>query len=82
MNSLSDRKDPTVELLYVKTLASMGGPEYSIRTIFQKARQMAPCLLIFEDLDSLVTDRVRSYFLNEVDVLESNEGTTLRLACD
>lgn len=35
---------------------------------------MAPCLLIFEDLDSLVTDKTRSYFLNEVDGLESNDG--------
>ena len=35
---------------------------------------MAPCLLIFEDIDSLVTEKVRSYFLNEVDGLESNEG--------
>ncbi|KAJ4417585.1 hypothetical protein N0V82_006058 [Gnomoniopsis sp. IMI 355080] len=31
------------------------------------ARQMAPCVLIFEDLDSMVTDKVRSYFLNEID---------------
>lgn len=35
---------------------------------------MAPCLLIFEDLDSLVKDETRSYFLNEVDGLESNDG--------
>lgn len=35
---------------------------------------MAPCLLIFEDLDSLVNDDIRSYFLNEVDGLESNDG--------
>lgn len=35
---------------------------------------MAPCLLIFEDLDSLITDQTRSYFLNEVDGLESNDG--------
>jgi SpoVK/Ycf46/Vps4 family AAA+-type ATPase len=35
---------------------------------------MAPCLLIFEDLDSLVEEETRSYFLNEVDGLESNEG--------
>jgi transitional endoplasmic reticulum ATPase len=35
---------------------------------------MAPCLLIFEDLDSLVEDETRSYFLNEVDGLESNDG--------
>lgn len=39
-----------------------------------KARQSAPCLLVFEDLDSLITDRVKSFFLNEVDGLESNSG--------
>ncbi|TKA75839.1 hypothetical protein B0A55_04382 [Friedmanniomyces simplex] len=47
---------------------------YSIRNIFTQARVMAPCLLIFEDLDSLVKDEVRSYFLNEVDGIESNDG--------
>ena len=50
------------------------GPEFAIREIFVKARQSTPCLLIFEDLDSLITDRVKSFFLNEVDGLESNEG--------
>ena len=30
--------------------------------------------MVFEDLDSLITDRVKSFFLNEVDGLESNEG--------
>lgn len=50
------------------------GPEYAIREIFVKARQSTPCLLIFEDLDSLITDNVKSFFLNEVDGLESNEG--------
>lgn len=35
---------------------------------------MAPCLLIFEDLDSIITQETRSYFLNEVDGLESNDG--------
>lgn len=35
---------------------------------------MAPCVLIFEDLDSMVTDEIRSYFLNEVDGLDSNDG--------
>ena len=29
---------------------------------------------MFEDLDSVVTDRLRSYFLNEVDGLASNDG--------
>lgn len=63
-----------VPSLYVKTLVNCNGPQYAIRQIFDHARTMAPCLLIFEDLDSLVTDEVRSYFLNEVDGLESNDG--------
>ncbi|OAK94509.1 P-loop containing nucleoside triphosphate hydrolase protein [Phaeosphaeriaceae sp. SRC1lsM3a] len=64
----------TVPTLYVRTLASFGGPEYSLRQIFSKARQEAPCYLVFEDLDSIVSDNVRSYFLNEVDGLTSNDG--------
>ena len=32
------------------------------------ARYMSPCLLIFEDIDTVVTDSTRSYFFNEVDV--------------
>ena len=63
-----------VPTLYVRSLASFGGPEYALRMIFQKARQEAPCYLVFEDLDSIVNDQVRSYFLNEVDGLKSNDG--------
>lgn len=29
---------------------------------------MSPCLLIFEDIDTIVTKNTRSYFFNEVDV--------------
>lgn len=50
------------------------GPEYSIKQIFSQARRYAPCYLVFEDLDSIVSDNVRSYFLNEVDGLKSNDG--------
>ena len=46
----------------------------SLRQIFAKARQAAPYLLLFEDIDSLVTEEVRSYFFNEVDGLEDNGG--------
>lgn len=73
MHSLYDRDDP-VPTLYVRSLTSYGGPEYAIKSIFSKARQMAPCFLIFEDLDSIVSDAVRSYFLNEVDGLQNNDG--------
>jgi transitional endoplasmic reticulum ATPase len=69
-----DSQSPPISSLYVRSLASPRGPEYSIGEIFAKARQTAPCLLIFEDLDSLVTPQVRSYFLNEMDGLTSNQG--------
>ena len=73
MHSLSSRDEP-IPTLYVKSLEGCHGPHYSIREIFVKARQMAPCLLVFEDLDSLITNKVKSFFLNEVDGLESNDG--------
>ncbi|CBX94673.1 hypothetical protein IAQ61_009357 [Plenodomus lingam] len=69
----SDARTP-VPTLYVRSLASFGGPEYAISQIFAKARQEAPCYLVFEDLDSIVHDDVRSYFLNEVDGLRANDG--------
>ncbi|KAJ9136558.1 p-loop containing nucleoside triphosphate hydrolase protein [Pleurostoma richardsiae] len=73
MHSLYALDDP-IPTLYVRSLTSFGGPEYSIRAIFIKARQYAPCYLVFEDLDTIVTDQVRSYFLNEVDGLKANDG--------
>lgn len=45
--------------------------------IFSRARAEAPCVLILEDLDSLITDMNRSFFLNEVDGLEDNDGLLL-----
>ncbi|KAL8736842.1 MAG: hypothetical protein Q9181_002285 [Wetmoreana brouardii] len=63
-----------IPTLYVRSLSAYGGPEAAIASIFSEARKQAPCLLVFEDLDSIITDSVRSYFLNEVDGLESNDG--------
>jgi SpoVK/Ycf46/Vps4 family AAA+-type ATPase len=74
ISALYERETP-VPSLYVKSFdARNGNNNGSIRNIFTLARSMAPCLLIFEDLDSLVTPTTRSYFLNEVDGLESNDG--------
>lgn len=73
MHSLYARNDP-IPTLYVRSLSSFGGPEYSVNQIFSQARQEAPCLLIFEDLDSMIADGVRSYFLNEVDGIRKNDG--------
>jgi len=73
INSLAARTPP-IPSLYVKSLDGCSGPKVAMQAIFAKARILAPCLLIFEDLDSLVEDKTRSYFLNEVDGLDSNNG--------
>jgi transitional endoplasmic reticulum ATPase len=73
MRSLAERS-PSVPTLYVKSLDACAGPKWSIQQIFKKARRAAPCLLVLEDLDSLVGEHTRSYFLNEVDGLSSNDG--------
>ncbi|MCJ1478387.1 hypothetical protein MMC13_007067 [Lambiella insularis] len=72
MKNLANRPEP-VPTLYVKSFMTYN-PEYSIRAVFRKARSTAPCLLIFEDVDSLITPQTRSYFLNEIDGLEDNGG--------
>lgn len=75
MATLAESTSMPIPSLYVKSLTTQCSTEqWAIRQIFQKARDQAPCLLVFEDLDSLVGDKVRSYFLNEVDGLESNDG--------
>jgi transitional endoplasmic reticulum ATPase len=70
------QKDSGVSNLYVKSFKASGcqSDQASIRQIFVKARAVAPALLVFEDLDSLVTDELRSFFLNEVDGIEENNG--------
>lgn len=45
--------------------------------VFSKARVLAPCVLILEDLDSLINDRNRSFFLNQLDGIEGNDGLLL-----
>ncbi|KAF8165526.1 P-loop containing nucleoside triphosphate hydrolase protein [Crassisporium funariophilum] len=60
--------------LYVKSFQSWKGEEGAMEDVFDKARQLAPCVVILEDLDSLINDRNRSFFLNQLDGLEGNDG--------
>ncbi|KAJ3556466.1 hypothetical protein NM688_g2015 [Phlebia brevispora] len=60
--------------LYVKSFETRQGPEQGIRAIFEHARQHSPCILVLEDLDAMVKDEVRSFFLNELDGLAQNDG--------
>lgn len=67
-------KDLPHPSLYVKSFHTWAGDELGITMIFEKARAMAPCLLILEDIDSLVNMSNRSFFLNQVDGLDENDG--------
>ncbi len=63
--------------LYVKNFRSphaQGADEINIRQVFARARLSAPCVLVLEDLDSLVTPQIRSFFLNELDGFAANVG--------
>ncbi|KID79317.1 uncharacterized protein G6M90_00g020910 [Metarhizium brunneum] len=74
VNSLAARQPPVPSLIVKSFDSIFRGPKYAMKSMFSHARAMAPCLLVFEDLDSLVAGETRSYFLNEVDGLQSNEG--------
>jgi len=60
--------------LYVKTFVNQYEDENAIKVVFDKARQIAPCVLVMEDLDSMVNAQTRSFFLNEMDGFERNHG--------
>ncbi|RDB22658.1 putative ATPase YjoB [Hypsizygus marmoreus] len=60
--------------LYVKSFQSWRGEEGAMADVFDHARKMAPCVVILEDLDSLINDRNRSFFLNQLDGLSGNNG--------
>jgi AAA+ superfamily predicted ATPase len=61
--------------LYVKSFKSEYATDSeNIRKVFKQARQSAPCALVLEDIDSLLNDENRSFFLNELDGFASNQG--------
>lgn len=63
------------DCLYVKSFSAEHVDDHrNIRAVFERAREAAPCMLVMEDLDSLITDHNRSFFLNELDGFAANEG--------
>ncbi|MFB6145882.1 MAG: AAA family ATPase [Candidatus Nanohaloarchaea archaeon] len=67
----------------------VGESEEAVREIFQKARQVAPCIVFIDEIDSIapkrgsrssdsgVGDRVVNQLLTELDGVESLEGVTI-----
>jgi AAA+ superfamily predicted ATPase len=61
--------------LYVKSLKAHCETDHgNIRSVFEQARRSAPCILVMEDLDSLVEGEKRALFLNELDGFAANTG--------
>src|ERR1700752_451818 len=50
------------------------GAEEEIAALFIRARMVTPCLIVLEDLDSMVTNKNRAFFLNELDGFRSTSG--------
>ena len=51
--------------------------EESMAEVFKRARMVAPCLVVLEDLDSMIKGETRSFFLNELDGFRSNTGVVV-----
>jgi hypothetical protein len=68
-------RDLGLPCLYIHSLeARHSTPQRSIEAIFRRARAQAPCILVLEDLDALLTTGTRSLFLNELDGFAQNAG--------
>jgi hypothetical protein len=65
-----------IPCLYVQSFKlPYGGTEQrGVATVFERARRSAPCVLVLEDLDSLVGEDALSTFLNELDGFAENAG--------
>jgi SpoVK/Ycf46/Vps4 family AAA+-type ATPase len=64
--------------LYVKSFKACWGTEHdSICRVFKQARRTTPCIVVLEDLDSLIDKSNRSFFLNELDGFAENTGVVI-----
>jgi hypothetical protein len=61
--------------IYVTSLKSRYGTEDgNIDAVFARAKEITPCILVFEDLDAMIHDKNRSFFLNKLDGLSNASG--------
>ncbi|UJO16064.1 hypothetical protein CLAFUW4_10132 [Fulvia fulva] len=69
MHTLLMRKH-SVPTLYVKNAPQA----YQLNSVFSQARRLSPCMLVLEDIETIVRPQTRSYFFNQMDGLEHNDG--------
>ncbi len=63
--------------LYVRSFESECGTEQeNMAEVFERAR-MSACVVVLEDLDSMIDDDNRSFFLNELDGFQPNTGVVV-----
>jgi AAA+ superfamily predicted ATPase len=64
--------------LYVKGFKSeYATDQENLSVVFARARMTTPCLVVLEDLDSMIDDKSRAFFLNELDGFETNTGVVI-----
>ncbi|ETS75555.1 hypothetical protein PFICI_12499 [Pestalotiopsis fici W106-1] len=72
MAMLAEEEHPVLSM-YVNFAEDAVIPSYNIQDMFSHARQIAPCLLVIENIDSFMTEHHRGAFLNELDS-DDNDG--------
>jgi SpoVK/Ycf46/Vps4 family AAA+-type ATPase len=61
--------------LYVQSIKTrFETEEANLKRVFERARQLQPCVLVLEDIDALINAENRSFFLNQLDGFEKNVG--------
>jgi DNA replication protein DnaC len=64
--------------LYIRSFKSEGDTEQeNMSVVFKRARMASPCVLVLEDLDSMVDSNNQSFLLNELDGFHPNTGVVV-----
>lgn len=64
--------------LYIKSFKTRQQTDTdNMRLAFNRVREAAPCIVVIEDLDALIDDENRSFFLNELDGFALNDGVLM-----
>jgi AAA+ superfamily predicted ATPase len=64
--------------LYIKSFKTRQSTDTeNMRNAFRRVREAAPCIVVIEDIDALIDDENRSFFLNELDGFAMNDGVLM-----
>jgi AAA+ superfamily predicted ATPase len=64
--------------IYVRSFkADYGTEQENMAEVFKRARMTTPCIVVLEDLDSMIDEKNRAFFLNELDGFETNTGVVV-----